>query len=89
MDDLPAKDAKLDGIPWLARMIRKAEAKLHGEMPADLMFGCSGDLSFCREHHLHPADFLRHVWASNGEEGKVLEYVKAQMPPPATDDPAV
>ncbi len=81
MDDLPAKDAKLDGIPWLARTIKKAEAKLHGEMPADLMFGCSGDLSFFREHHVHPADFLRHVWASNGDENKVLEYVKAQMPP--------
>ena len=68
MDDLPAKDDKsVGGIPWLARVIKKAEAKLRGEMPAELMFGCSGDRSFFREHGLHPADFLRHVWASHGD----------------------
>ncbi len=33
MDDLPAKDARLGGIPWLPRIIKKAEAKLRGEMP--------------------------------------------------------
>lgn len=75
--DLPAKDAALDGIPWLPRLIKKAEAKLRGEMSADLMFGCGGDRSFFREHHLHPADFLRHVWAANGDEQKVLAYVKS------------
>ena len=75
-DDLPPKDAKLDGIPWLPRLIKKAEAKLRGEMSADLMFGCRGDASFFREHHLHPADFLRHVWAAHGDEQKVLAYVK-------------
>lgn len=81
-DDLPAKDARLDGIPWLPRLIKKAEAKLRGEMSPDLMFDCAGDRNFFREHHLHPADFLRHVWAANGDEGKVLAYVKAQMPTP-------
>ena len=75
-DALPAKDEKLDGIPWLPRLIKKAEAKLRGEMSADLMYGCGGDRRFFREHHLHPADFLRHVWASHGEEQKVLDYVK-------------
>ena len=91
MDDLPAKDAKLDGMPWLARTIQKAGAKLRGEMPAELMFGCSGDLSFFREHHLHPADFLRHVWAANGDERKIVEYVKsnaASVEPTVTDDAA-
>ncbi len=75
-EDLPPKDAALEGIPWLPRLIKKAEAKLRGEMSADLMFGCGGDRRFFREHHLHPADFLRHVWAANGDEQKVLEYVK-------------
>ena len=85
MDDLPPKDAKLGGIPWLARAIKKAEAKLRGEMPADLMFDCAGDRNFFREHHLNPADFLRHVWAADGDENKVLEYVKASMSP-ATEE---
>ncbi len=76
IDDLPPKDATLDGIPWLPRLIKKAEAKLRGEMSADYMFGCGGDRSFFCEHHLHPADFLRHVWAANGDEQKVLAYVK-------------
>ena len=78
MDSLPAKDAKIDGIPWLARMIKKAEAKLRGEMPPELMYGCAGDRNFLREHGLHAADFLRNVWAANGDEGKVLAYVRGE-----------
>lgn len=81
MDDLPAKDDKLDGIAWLPRVIKKAEAKLRGEMPEDLMYDCGGDRSFFREHSLHPADFLRRVWAANGDEHQVLAYVKASRPP--------
>ena len=80
MDDLPAKDTKLDGIPWLPRLIKKAEAKLRGEMPPDLMYGCGGDRRFCREHGIHPADFLRHAWAHGGDEAKMLAFVKASKP---------
>ncbi len=76
IDALPPKDAALGGIPWLPRVLKKAEAKLRGEMSADYMFGCGGDRNFFREHHLHPADFLRHVWAANGDEQRVLEYVQ-------------
>ena len=57
MDDLPAKDAKLDGIPWLPRVIKKAEAKLRGEMPADLMYNCGGDRNFFREHGISSGGF--------------------------------
>ncbi len=90
-DDLPAKDDKLDGIPWLPRLIKKAEAKLRGEMSADLMYGCGGDRRFFREHHLHPADFLRHIWAAHSDEQKVLDYVrqaKAKADAAFTDDAA-
>ena len=73
---LPAKDAQLDGFPWLPRLIKKAEAKLRGEMSPDLMYGCGGDRSFFRSNHLHPADFLRHVWAAHGDEQKIVAYVK-------------
>ena len=80
MDSLPTKDDKLDGIPWLPRLIKKAEAKLRGEMPADLMYGCGGDRRFFQEHGVHPADFLRRVWAARGDEQKILEFVKASKP---------
>jgi hypothetical protein len=76
MDDLPPKDAELEGIPWLPRVIKKAEAKLRGEMPADLMYDCGGDRNFFQQHGLHPADFLRNVWSAGGDEKKVLEYVR-------------
>ena len=47
-DDLPSKDAEIGGISWLPRLIAKAEAKLRGEMPPDLMYGCGGDRRFFR-----------------------------------------
>ncbi len=75
-EDLPSKDADLDGIGWLPRLIAKAEAKLRGELPPDLMYGCGGDRRFFHQHGLDPADFLRHVWAAHGDEQKVLTYVR-------------
>lgn len=78
MDDLPPKDEELGGIKWLARAIAKAEAKLRGEMPPELMYDCGGDRNFFREHGLHPADFLRHVWAANGDKEKMIEYVRGK-----------
>ena len=74
---LPAKnDKSVGGIPWLARVIQKAEAKLRGELPAEVMFGCAGDRNFFREHRVHPADFLRHVWAARGDADKVVAYLQ-------------
>ena len=80
MDELPTKDTKLGGIPWLPRLIKKAEAKLRGEMPSDLMYGCAGDRRFCQEHGINLADFLRHVWAAGGDEQKLLQYVQDAKP---------
>ena len=79
-DELPPKDTKLGGIPWLPRLLKKAEAKLRGEMPPDLMYGCAGDRRFAQEHGIHLADFLRHVWAANGDEQKILGYVQGSRP---------
>ena len=78
VDDLPKKDEELGGIPWLARAIAKAEAKLRGEMPPELMFGCGGDRNFFRERGIHPADFLRNVWSAQGDREKVLAYVRGK-----------
>ncbi len=83
MDELPAKSEQLGGIPWLRRAIKKAEAKLRGEMPDELMYDCAGDRKFFRERGLHPADFLRHTWVVDGDETKMLEYVRSASAAPA------
>jgi hypothetical protein len=75
-DELPAKTAAVDGIAWLPRIIAKARAKLRGEMSADTMYGCGGDRGFLKKHQLHPADFLRHVWAARDDDRKIIDYVK-------------
>jgi len=77
MAALPAKDAKMDGIPWLPRLIEKAEAKLRGEMPDDLMYDCGGDRRFFENYRKHPADFLRVAWAAKGDAKKILRYVRS------------
>lgn len=75
--ELPAKTAEMDGIPWLPRIIAKARAKLRGEMDPDTMFGCGGDRAFCSKHDLHPADFLRAVWAAGDDDQRILSFVKS------------
>ena len=74
---LPAKTAELDGIVWLPRIIAKARAKLRGEMDPDTMFGCGGDRAFLSKHDIHPADFLREVWAAGDDDAKIVSYVKS------------
>lgn len=76
MDSLPAKDAELGGLRWLPRIIAKARAKLRGEMPAELMYGCGGDRAFLREVGWHPADFLRLVWTTGGDTRQILARLK-------------
>lgn len=76
-DQLPPREATLEGVAWLPRILVKARAKLRGELHPDIMYGCGGDRRFLREHDLAPADFLRAVWAAGEDDSKVLAYVKA------------
>lgn len=76
-DDIPSFTEKLGGIVYLPRIIAKAEAKLRGELHPDLMFSCGGDRKFLRENNLHPADFLRNVWAADGDGEKIADFVKS------------
>ncbi|MDQ6654670.1 MAG: DUF5069 domain-containing protein [Verrucomicrobiota bacterium] len=78
VDALPAKTDELEGIAWLPRVIEKAKARLRGEMPSELMYCCGGDRKFFRAHDIHPADFLRMVWAAKGKQDKIVAYVKGQ-----------
>jgi len=73
---LPAKEAAVEGIVWLPRLMEKARRKLRGQMDADLMYGCGGDRRFFKEHDIHPADFLRVVWAAGSDDAKIITFVK-------------
>ena len=76
MDALPPKAEPLDGIPWLPRLIAKAQAKLRGEMPADLMYGCGGDRNFFREWKIDGADFLRAAWLADFDPARLARWVR-------------
>jgi hypothetical protein len=78
MDKLPSKDSEVDGIGWLPRIIPKAEAKLRGEMPPELMYGCGGDRKFFKANRVDPAEFLRQVWKAKGDQAKIVAWVKKQ-----------
>lgn len=75
---LPEKTEAVRDIVWLPRVIRKAYAKLHGEMPSTLMYCCGGDRRFFKTHDIHPADFLRAAWAYEGNETELIDWVVAQ-----------
>jgi hypothetical protein len=78
-DDVPTFGDELEGIVYLPRILAKAKAKLRGELDPDLMYGCGGDRNFLEKNgDLHPADFLRQVWAADGDDAKVLAWIRAQ-----------
>lgn len=76
MDQLPPKHAAVHGIVWLPRLIEKARAKLRGEMPPELMYGCGGDRAFLAKVNVHAADFLRVVWAAGSDSEAIVSYVR-------------
>lgn len=71
---LPAKTDAVRGIGWLPRIIPKTKAKLRGELPQDLMYCCGGDRKFFRSHDIHPAEFLRAVWACEADDEKLIDW---------------
>lgn len=77
MDKLPSKDAEIEGIGWLPRIIPKAEAKLRGEMPPELMYGCGGDRKFFKTNGIDAAEFLKKVWDAKGNQSEIVAWVKA------------
>lgn len=74
-ESLPAKTASVRDIEWLPRLIAKAKAKLRGEMPASIMYCCGGDRRFFTAHDIHPADFLRAVWAFENDDEALVDWV--------------
>ena len=79
-DEVPTFGEELKGMPYLPRLLAKGRAKLRGELDPDLMFGCGGDRNFLKKHgDLHPADFLRHLWASGDNDEKVVNWILDQQ----------
>jgi len=74
--DLPARDAEIDGIPWLPRVLQKAKNKLHGTNCPDIMYCCGGDRAFFRKFGVHPADFLRVVWSAGDDTARILRFLR-------------
>ena len=76
-DAIPAKSDEVDGIAWLPRLIVKARAKLAGELPPDLMYGCGGDRPFLRERNSNLIDFLRVTLDAGDDDRTIIDYIKA------------
>lgn len=77
-ESLPPKDAAIEGMTWLPRIMPKARAKLRGELPPEIMYGCGGDRKFLRENKIHPAEFLRAAWAYEENEHQLIDWVLAR-----------
>jgi len=72
---MPPKSAAVRGIEWLPRLLPKARAKLHGELPPTLMFCCGGDRAFFKQHDILPAEFLALVWRHGDNDDAIVEWV--------------
>ncbi len=79
----PAKDASVEGIEWLPRIIPKARAKLRGELPSSLMYCCGGDRRFFKTHDILPAEFLALVWRHEDDIPAIIDWVVARRATPA------
>ena len=75
-ETLPLRRQELGGIAWLPRLVEKAKRKLSGTLCDDVMYCCGGDRHFLGRHGIHPADFLRVVWAHWNDEAEILRYVR-------------
>lgn len=72
---MPPKDAAVEGIAWLPRIIPKTKAKLRGELPASLMYPCGGDRRFFKQHDIQPAEFLSLVWRHEDDDAAIVRWV--------------
>ena len=74
------RQAELNGIPWLPRIIEKAKDKLRGELEPDVMYCCGGDRDFFQKHNLHPTEFLQLVWINFDDPQAIAAYLEEHSP---------
>ena len=75
-DKIPSKSDEVDGIAWLPRLIVKARAKLAGELPPELMYGCGGDRPFLGGRNSNLVDFLRVTLEAGDNDRVIIDYIK-------------
>ena len=74
-DTWPSKDAAILNISWLPRILPKARAKLLGELPASMMYGCGGDRKFFKAHDINPVEFLSLIWRHLDNDQAVIDWI--------------
>lgn len=77
-DTFPSENARLGGFVWLPRIIAKARAKLRGELPPELMYGCPRDRAFLKSIGANAVEFLQTVWMASDNERHILEFVRTR-----------
>ncbi|MEL0005361.1 MAG: DUF5069 domain-containing protein [Opitutales bacterium] len=75
---LPGKEEAAEGIVWLPRILPKARAKLRGELPPEVMYGCGGDRHFFQTNHVHPAQFLSVIRELGDNDQAIIDWVVKQ-----------
>ena len=73
--ELPHKSEKVGGVVWLPRILPKARAKLRGELPSEVMYGCGGDRHFFQTNNIHPAEFLRITRRYMNDDQAIIQWV--------------
>ena len=71
----PAKDSAINGIEWLPRILPKTRAKLQGELPSSMMYGCGGDRKFFKARDINPVEFLNLVWRHFDHDQAIIAWV--------------
>ena len=71
----PAKDAAINGITWIPRILPKVRAKLRGELPASMMYSCGGDRKFFKANDILAAEFLALAWRSGDDDQAIIDWV--------------
>lgn len=74
----PGKGEAVEGISWLPRILPKVRAKLRGELPTSMMYGCGGDRGFFRAHDILPAEFLNLAWRHEHDDAAIIAWVVAR-----------
>jgi hypothetical protein len=74
-DLFPPREASLAGLEWFPRIIEKARAKLYGELPSDLMYGCGADRRFLKKVNVSPVEFLQTVWEAGDDVDLIVKFV--------------
>ncbi len=73
--EFPSRSATLAGLPWFPRIIAKAQAKLRGELPPNLMYSCGGDRRFLKTVNVSPVEFLQKVWDAGDNIEDIVTFV--------------